>query len=404
MFEAELWPRKRPPVRTQIVRPAEQSPLFRAPSHTELQVSLTAPRESSGFVKGVPEKVVFKPFPIPANPKPVIQGGHKTPDPEVTVPPVEAPSMPSEPPAESNPEALMERPQENTSPVEEEASETPPAESGEEEVVSSEEPSTDVLEAEATAQTQISPDKVEAAGARHIFDEALLEELRQEAFEAGRQAGFATGLAQGMQQGQQAAEAGLPLLLEQTREEGRQEAKAMLTESLREEFEAPARAAVARLNQLADDLASRARDTASFHDPLKRLAMHLAEQLVRGELTLSSAAISRLIDRALLELGQETRSPVSVYLNPQDLQQIRSGTLTPPEALELRVDETLTPGSLRVSMNGAVIEDLIETRHKALWRALVQDEQAVPPASFLRSMDLVKDAMDDIVDEVIDAD
>ncbi len=35
-------------------------------------------------------------------------------------------------------------------------------------------------------------------------------------------------------------------------------------------------------------------DMTEFYAPLKKLALHLAEQLVRGELTLSSAAIERL--------------------------------------------------------------------------------------------------------------
>ncbi|CAM8656577.1 FliH Flagellar biosynthesis/type III secretory pathway protein [Burkholderiales bacterium] len=392
MFDAELWPRKRPPVRSKIAKPAQAGALFQEQTHTDIELSLTAKKGNSGFKKGLPEKVVHKPFLLPFEAKPVIQGTHEVPpseEPAGTPMMEEAPITPE--PAEPEAAAPEGAEPEATAP---EASETLPAEALPE-LAASGSDENDLPESTASPEDGVS---------RHLLDEAALEEMRQQAFAEGRAEGLVEGLTRGQQEAAEGARAELDAQREALIEQGRTQARDELEAQLRDEFEAPARAAADRLNKLADDLARQARDTTAFHEPMKRLAMHLAEQMVRGELSLSSAAISRLIDRSLAELGQETRSPVAVYLNPSDLAQIKAGDLQPPDTLELRAEETLTPGSLRVSMNGAVIEDMIETRHKALWRALVQDEQAEPPASFLKNMDLVKEAMDDVLDEVIDAD
>ncbi len=393
MFDAELWPRKRPPVRSQIAKPAQAGALFQEQVHTDLELSLTAKKGNSGFKKGLPEKVVHKPFLLPFEAKPVIEGEH-------AIPPSEQEALSGEIPPEASPHEAVPEPSQLEAQPAEGSTDAPDPEPQPE----SEPALEPTLESESEPELQGSSDVAEDDGvSRHLLDEAALESMRREAHEAGFAQGKDAGAEQARAEATQAAQVAFAAEREALIEQGRQEARASLEEALREEFEAPAREAANRLNKLADDLARQARDTTAFHEPMKRLAMHLAEQMVRGELTLSSAAISRLIDRSLSELGQETRSPVAVYLNPNDLAQLRAGDMEPPDSLELRAEETLAPGSLRVSMNGAVIEDLIETRHKALWRALVQDEQAEPPQSFLRNMDLVKEAMDDVLDEVIDA-
>ena len=116
----------------------------------------------------------------------------------------------------------------------------------------------------------------------------------------------------------------------------------------------------------------------SFFEPLKRLALHLAEQLVLAELQLDGSAIERLVQRCVDDLGQHDESMVTVHLHPSDverLQSMRERTgLNEGSSLRLQADETLLPGSVRASANDAIVEDLIAERLSTLARGLKIDE------------------------------
>lgn len=103
-----------------------------------------------------------------------------------------------------------------------------------------------------------------------------------------------------------------------------------------------------------------------FHRPLKKLALHLAEQLVRGELTQSTATIERLIDAAIKDIEQQGEGPIVVNLSAADHRQFTAHLSSDLEHLSLRVDPSLTQGSIRITMNDSAVEDLIETRLSAL--------------------------------------
>lgn len=390
MFDAELWPRKRPPVRSRIAKPAQAGALFQEQEHTDLELSLTAKKGNSGFKKGIPEKIVRKPIALPRWVTPVIQGTHAIP--------------PAEHPEQADPiEAASEHTLETMEPA---ATEHPVAEPLSDETLSAE-PSATESPGEALAghaedqerQEPQEPQEAEAGApaqdlARHLLDDAAVEAIRQEAYALGKADGAAQADAVGFARG-----------LEEGRLQGIEEGKALGRAEAQEEMREPIAALEQEVKGIVDKLNAAARDTAGFHEPLKRLAMHLAEQLVRGELQASPAAVARLIDRALMEFGQETISPSVIFLNSVDLKHLKESGFGMPTTVDLRADDTLLPGSVRVSMNGAVIEDLIQTRHRALWRALVENEQAEPPPSFLANVEAVKGAMDDILDdsEVIDA-
>jgi flagellar biosynthesis/type III secretory pathway protein FliH len=115
-----------------------------------------------------------------------------------------------------------------------------------------------------------------------------------------------------------------------------------------------------------------------FYEPLKRLALHLAEQLVLGELALDGKAIERLVQRCIDDLDSHSESLVLVELNPGDMAlfssiQERAGSSLGPE-LRLQADASLMPGSVRASANDAIVEDLIENRLAGLARSLTIDE------------------------------
>ena len=117
----------------------------------------------------------------------------------------------------------------------------------------------------------------------------------------------------------------------------------------------------------------------TFFEPLKRLSLHLAEQLVLAELQIDGSAIERLVQRCVDELAQHDESMVLIELHPDDvarLQSMRERTgLNEGSALRVQANDSLAPGSVRASANDAVVEDLIGDRLSALARGLHIDEK-----------------------------
>lgn len=220
-----------------------------------------------------------------------------------------------------------------------------------------------------------------------------LEALHQEAYESGRQAGL-DGNALNMDE---ALNATREAALQEGYDKGYEEAYTKGEAAARDELQAEVELASQDLKDLTQKLQEAAKDTDQFYAPLLKLAMHLAEQLVRGELTVSGKAIAHLVETSLLEFENDPNSPILVKLNPEDLERIKAyETLLPKNAI-LKADPTMFVGSVRVQINGALIEDLIERRSTALWQALTRGQDAgEPPPSFLKNLELVKEAFDEV--------
>ncbi|MEY4363609.1 MAG: hypothetical protein RLZZ24_961, partial [Pseudomonadota bacterium] len=121
-----------------------------------------------------------------------------------------------------------------------------------------------------------------------------------------------------------------------------------------------------------------------FFEPLKRLAVHVAEQVVLGELQTSSQTIERVIARCLDELNHPVQGMVVIELHPQDKARLLE---TAPELVRgMRIDanETMTPGSVRLFANDAIVEDLVTQRLHALVQGLHLDDQAWQSHSLLQ--------------------
>ncbi|NBX05071.1 MAG: hypothetical protein EBR18_03025 [Betaproteobacteria bacterium] len=168
--------------------------------------------------------------------------------------------------------------------------------------------------------------------------------------------------------------------------EGMDAARAQLYDQIRAEIEAEKQAdaqALAAMDQAVVDGLTAALDALhqspqQFFEPLKRLSVHIAEQLVLGELRLDGSAIDRLVQRCVDDLAANEASSVLVELHPDDLHALhdlrkRAG-LVEKNLPQLMVNEALPPGSVRASANDALVEDLITHRLAAIARALGLDE------------------------------
>jgi hypothetical protein len=201
--------------------------------------------------------------------------------------------------------------------------------------------------------------------------------LTEDALEAERQGAYDKGLEEGRRQ---------------VREEWNTEKKK--TRSTSESIMVELDAAVRRVIDTPDKL----------YEPIKRLALHLAEQLVLAELTVSSQAIERLVRRCVDELAPQRLAPITVELNAADLAVLQAMPVTSPAAnnvssgntsennntstkpegapakptapqwpWHLQASDDLLPGSVRASASDAVVSDLIEHRLEVLARGLLLD-------------------------------
>ena len=207
-----------------------------------------------------------------------------------------------------------------------------------------------------------------------VIDEQALEAAKQQGYEQGHAAGLSEGLAQGQAQGQAQAETAW------------QAQQALLAEL------------VAQIPRLSEQVNG-------WREPMRELALHIAEQLVRGELRATGEVAARLVQGALDNLEQPSARVVAT-LHPDDAAQLNAMASELPKDMRIQPDPSLTRGSVRVSTDDSLIEDLMSTRLESLaaqlfdaerpWAsrsALLQEQETAPLAQ--RAQDI---ADDDITD------
>jgi hypothetical protein len=113
-------------------------------------------------------------------------------------------------------------------------------------------------------------------------------------------------------------------------------------------------------------------NAAARFEPLKRLALHLAMELVRTELSVSPRAVEHLVRSSVQALQAGDQAPVVVELNPRDLTAMKDLMAGPAAGsaaeagLWQRVkwveDPALPRGSVRARSDVSCVEDLIQQR------------------------------------------
>ena len=198
------------------------------------------------------------------------------------------------------------------------------------------------------AQSKLGGALPEGASALSNLDPDLIESIKQEAFDRG--------LAEGKQQ--------FAALQDEVAKERAQSEAADLeaTHQLLNNIEK----AIDGLKEVPDQR----------HEPLKRLAMHLAEQLVLVELSLSPNSVQALVERCIETLDIMPSAAVVVELNPSDMALLQTRVPEPGEeknTWRLQADPSLLPGSVRVRADDAVVSDLVEHRLEALAQSLLTE-------------------------------
>ena len=206
-----------------------------------------------------------------------------------------------------------------------------------------------------------------------------LEEGKAQGLEEGKAIGFVEGKAQGLEEGKGLGlEEAVQEALAKGKAEGIEEGLARGIEQgerqAREAMEQEVATQCEVLSQVAEGLHDLIQDPQRFFDPLKRLALHMAQHMTKHELSISPQAIDALVQNCLNELDHPIKGAVVVELNPQDKKLLETLTTANLQGVHLEAVPQLASGSVRVIANDMVVEDLIENRLEALARSLALKE------------------------------
>jgi hypothetical protein len=147
------------------------------------------------------------------------------------------------------------------------------------------------------------------------------------------------------------------------------------------------------IRNLGIELRALQQDPQRFFEPLKKLAMHVAELLVRNELQTSSTAIHGLIQACISQLDTQA-APVTVSLSPTDFQTLKNLGDPLAEHFTVLEDARLRPGSVQARLQDTVVQDLIEHRLEPLARKILAQ-----PEQWLQSSSLLHDHIDVLPDD-----
>jgi len=206
-----------------------------------------------------------------------------------------------------------------------------------------------------------------------------IEEGKAEGFEAGKAQGLEEGKILGLEEGKgQGLEEAVQEALEKGKVEGLEEGIARGIEQgerqAREAMEQEVATQCEVLSQVAEGLHDLLQDPQRFFNPLKRLALNMAQHIAKHEISISPHAIDALVQNCLNELDHPIKGAVVVELNPQDKKLLETLTAASLQGVHLEAVAQLASGSVRVIANDMVVEDLIENRLEALTRSLALKE------------------------------
>ncbi len=207
------------------------------------------------------------------------------------------------------------------------------------------------------------------------WDPAAMAAAREEAYAQGHAQGLIDGQVVGQDVGyQQGLVAGQAQAMESAQAQARAELQAEMDTQLAE-MKAKLQDQLHLLQNVNDKLRQFSEDPKALFEPLKRLAVHLSEQLVMAELNISGQAIERLVQRCLDELDTHGQSNILVELNPQDKDRLQEMGSEVMGNMHLHAVPTLHPGSVRVIVNDSQIEDLIEHRLQVMANRLLNQPE-----------------------------
>ncbi len=136
-----------------------------------------------------------------------------------------------------------------------------------------------------------------------------------------------------------------------------------IREQTKAEAEAKVDKTIEQYRELTQKIRTASTRVSEFFEPISRLSVHIAEQLVRGELTVGPVAITRLVQGCLdaIEERASKQEPV-LKMHPADLEMFLNGFDGEPTGVSLVADDRLARGDVSLQMDHSVIDDLLSHR------------------------------------------
>ena len=136
-----------------------------------------------------------------------------------------------------------------------------------------------------------------------------------------------------------------------------------IREQTKAEAEAKVDKTIEQYRELTQKIRTASTRVSEFFEPVSRLSVHIAEQLVRGELTVGPVAITRLVQGCLdaIEERASKQEPV-LKMHPADLEMFLNGFDGEPTGVSLVADDRLARGDVSLQMDHSVIDDLLSHR------------------------------------------
>ena len=153
------------------------------------------------------------------------------------------------------------------------------------------------------------------------------------------------------------------------------------------------------LEKLINGFTSAQSNLESFHSPLVKLALALANHLARAELTLNKTAIEELIQQSLAAIENSGEGQIIVFLSEDDLVGAESVLNEKYGQIKFEIDNSLSPGSVRVVMDDTLIEDLIENRLDSLANQILKTDTIISSDNQLVAEDEGEPKEDKLVDD-----
>lgn len=206
------------------------------------------------------------------------------------------------------------------------------------------------------AQVDAVEEGANADSASHLREEevqALIEEARAEAREAGYQQGLEEGRSKGEQEGvEKTASEWLQKMDSYQAGEGRQ-----VAERLQSILQIAQREVQGLQQQMAPDVL--------------QLACDIARQVVRQELRSNPQALMPVVREAMDMLSAESK-PVAARLNPEDWEQLKDALKAefPQPKIEWLADPAILPGDCKLESAGAQVDGSLEKRWQRAVAAL----------------------------------
>ena len=136
-----------------------------------------------------------------------------------------------------------------------------------------------------------------------------------------------------------------------------------IREQIKADSEAKVDKTIKQYRELTEKIRTASTRVSEFFEPVSRLSVHIAEQLVRGELTVGPVAITRLVQGCLdaIEERASKQEPV-LKMHPADLEMFLNGFDGEPTGVSLVADDRLARGDVSLQMDHSVIDDLLSHR------------------------------------------